>query len=232
MKKSVLFIIFICVAMLLSACIVKPLPPRQTGDPLPTDTPEPTSILTPEPTPEFDVNTVQQLIYAAGSVIGWEYAEEFDASRGLEVDRYFAEAFLYEFLNYELYDINIQAEFDEETYMNVMRAEDMLYLLRQYIGDYPALIQPPAELFLFMTDAGDYTYGNSDGGDMDHEMAVEDVLYIGDLMFEVTATLYRIDYSEEPDSSEYRALVGSYILRFLKADDSAYGYTLIGCRGK
>jgi len=189
-------------------------------------TPPPTPA--PDPDPEFSADAVQPLVYAIGSVIGWGYAEEFDASRGSPNDRCFADALLYEFLNYELYDEDIQVWYDEELFAYVMHADDMLYLLRQYIGDYPALIQPPAEQFIFMNEDGDYYYGGSDKGLTDYKMEVETVTYMGGHIFEVTAALYEQDL--EDDAAGSVTFLNNYVLRFSKAEDSAYGYTIIGCK--
>lgn len=97
--------------------------------------------------PEFSADEVVSLLYRIGVALSREYVTDFDSARGLDADRYFADALLYEFLNDELYDESIKSGYYEETYMRVMKATDMLYLLRQYIGDYPALIQPSADMF-------------------------------------------------------------------------------------
>ena len=180
-----------------------------------------------EPVPGFSVDAVRPLLYAAGSVIGWGYAAEFDAPRALDADRRFADALLYEFLNPELYDQSIQIRYDDESFMRVMKAEDMLFLLRQYIGDYPELIQPPAGLFIYINNEGDYIYGGSDKGTTDYETEVENVTYAGGGAFEVTVMLYMLDFDEDAEAP--KKPLNTYKLRFIKADNSAYGYTIVKC---
>jgi hypothetical protein len=216
MKKLILFALVLCMAALLVACGSAPVAPQAT---------QPVT----EQVPAFSVDAVQPLIYAAGSVVGWGYAAEFDAARGSEVDRLFADALLYEFLNAELYDESIHPGNDYENFQCVLEAEDMFYLLRQYIGDYPALIVPAADVFLSRNEMGEYVYGRSDKGITDYEMKAEDTAFAGDGVFEVTAALYELEFDED---SPPPTLLGRYTLRFLKADDSAYGYTIIKCEPK
>ncbi|MCL1838029.1 MAG: hypothetical protein FWG47_01760 [Propionibacteriaceae bacterium] len=227
------FVVCMSLALLFGACSPT-LSPQQTEEStptfVPTSVPETSPTETPTQTvqiPDFSVDEVQPLIYAAGLVVGFAFAAEFDAARGIDVDRYFADAFLYEFLNYELYDAQIQPDFDEETYMSAITPAEMFYLLRQYIGDYPELIDPPAETFLTLNEAGDYTYAVSDQGDTDFEMSALSASYVGEGQFEVAAALYRIVLTQgDRQAGEH---IDDYTLRFLQSEDSAYGYTLIGC---
>jgi hypothetical protein len=230
MKKLTLFALVLCMAALLAACGSGPAAPIETkpdSAPASTTAAEAENTESPEQIPAFSVDAVQPLIYAAGSVVGWGYAAEFDAARGSEVDRKFADALLYEFLNAELYDESINIGNDYENFQCVLEAESMRYLLRQYIGEYYTLIDPAADVFLSRNEMGEYVYGRSDKGLMDYEMKVEHTSYAGDGVFEVTAALYELEFDED---SPPPTLLGSYILRFSKADDSAYGYTLIGCK--
>ena len=193
-----------------------------------TETPDKAAVKTGEELiPEFFVEAVQPLLYAVGSVIGWGYVDEFDASRGAEVDRTFADALLYEFLNSRNYDQNIEVTLDENVYMHIIKAKDMMYLLRQYIGDYPRLIDPPAGLFIFLNDDGDYIYAGSDKGFTDYKITVENVNYLGSGIYELKTSLYKLDYDE--DSEEPEAFVNNYSLQLQKADNTAYGYTIIKC---
>ena len=239
--------LLLCVAMLLGACgapaadkpqTEAPASPEQSGQPLPGPAGQ-VSQTTPgspgspagagEPAPDFPLDDVQQLIYAAASVLGWGYAEEFDAARGGDEDRRFADALLYEFVNYHDYmvhDGNLQIRFDESSGTRVIRAEAMLYLLRRYIGDYPKLIQPPAELFIFTNQAGDYYCGYSDKGLMDYEAEVEGVSYAGGDAFDVTAQLYELLSDKDGDS---RTLKYRFTMRFIKDEGAAFGYTLAKC---
>ena len=184
-----------------------------------------TTIIKEETVPKFSVEKVQPLIYAIGSVLGWGHAAELDAPRGSKADCLFADALLYEFLNDRNYDKSIKVRYDEKTYMNVMKAKDMLYLLRQYIGNYPKLINPPAGLFIFMNNDGDYIYGGSDKGFTDYKMTVDNVQHLGNSEFELKTSLFKLEYSEHEKASV--AFVKKYSLTFKKADNSAYGYTII-----
>ena len=233
----------LCIAMLLGACgapaaeappaeapasvpgtdgQASPGSPGSSGSPSGSGSPA-------EPAPDFPLDDVQQLIYAAASVLGWGYADEFDAARGGDEDRRFADALLYEFVNYHDYmvhDENLQIRFDESSGTRLIRAEAMLYLLRRYIGDYPKLIQPPAGLFIFTNQAGDYYCGYSDKGLMDYEAEVEGVTYVGGDAFDVTAQLYELLSDEDGDS---RTLKYRFAMRFIKDEGAAFGYTLAKC---
>lgn len=177
------------------------------------------------------MDELQPLLRMIGIALSSWDVTDFDAARGLEADRIFADALLYEFLNADLFDEAVQArvQYDEEAYLWVITAEDMHYLLRQYIGDYPALIEPPTDIFLSRNESGGYVYFYSDMGEVDYTLETGNVVYVGSGIFEVSATLYEYDTSLEPGIAEYGTPVNSYLLRFQKADDSAYGYTIIGC---
>jgi len=213
MKKLMLFAACACVAALLGACT-----PAQETEPVST------AALATEEIPDFPMEAMQPLLCRIGIALGRDYVEDFDAARGALADRCFADALLYEFLNDELYDARIQPALDEESWMCALPAEDMLYLLCQLIGDYPALIDPPADMFLSRNEAGDYFYGHSDMGMVDYELKAETVTYLGEGVFELTADLYELYFDEEAD--EAAALLGNYALRFSRAEDSAYGYTI------
>ena len=123
-----------------------------------------------------------------------------------------------------MYGDRIQPSYGEE-YICRLTAADMLFLLRQYIGDYPKLIDPTVDMFLTRNKAGDYEYWHSDMGMIDYELRVENTEYIGGNMFELTAALYVLDFDEEAEAPP--VLLGGYTLRLSKADGVAYGYTII-----
>jgi len=231
MRKYTFCIVCICIATLLGACVAAPLP-QQTAEPeasaVATETEPAPPASTPEPIPAFSVEIAQPLLYSIGVALSRVYEMDFidfDAARGLDADRFFADALLYEFLNYELYDQSISPAFDEESFLCVMKAEDMLFLLHQYIGDYPALLQPPAGYFISQNEEGDYLYGYSDMGAIDYELTVEKVLYLGEGRFNVHTVLFRLDLDE--DAAAPRTPVSSQTLRFVETDDAAHGYTII-----
>lgn len=232
MKKFICPVFFICTVLLCGACAIlsPPHQPDVSASPAstlaPPETPFP-SALTPTMIPGFPADAMQPLLHNIGIALSGENVVDFDASRGLATDRYFADALLYGFLNNELYDKSIQLQYNEQTFMCEIKAEDMQYLLRRYIGDYPALIQPPADIFLSQNEAGDYIFGHSDAGSTDYEMKVENITHIDEGLLEVSAGLYELDL--DGDAIVPSTYINGYKLRFKKADDSAYGYTIISC---
>ena len=169
---------------------------------------------------KFHEEAVRPLLYRIGIALSRDYVEDFDAARGAMADRCFTDALLYEFLNDELYDERIQPVYGEE-YLCRLTAEDMLFLLRQYIGDYPKLIDTTVDMFLSRNRAGDYEYWHSDLGAIDYELRTGAATYAGGGVFEIDAELYMHD-----DADGTTELLGIYTLRFVKADDAAYGYTI------
>ena len=222
MGKLFLFAVCITMAALLGACAVKPPPVQETTAasttiPETTETPETTE---PEQAPVFDTEALQPLLYRIGIALSRDYVEDFDAARGAMADRCFTDALLYEFLNDELYDPRIQVSYGEE-YSCMLTAEDMLFLLRQHIGDYPRLIDPTVDMFLFRTDTGGYLYWHSDLGMIDYDLRLDSVTTIGGGVFDARAELFERDDSEGTTES-----LGKFTLYLAQAEDSAYGFTI------
>ena len=179
------------------------------------------------PEPVFDADIVLPLLHNIGVALAYPHVTDFDMARRQDADRMFTDALLYEFLNLGMYDPSINVELDEDTYLFVINEADMMRLMRGYIGDYPALMQPPADVFISQTEKGDYTYGRSDGGEIGYEMMITGVSYFGGGIFDVTASLYQVDNSEGPDSDA--TLYQRYLLRFMEEDEAIYGYNIISC---